>query len=74
MPTLTTLPLPPGEGDGLPGLVIDVYGPAAVMKLDGEGAAAFYDVQGLASWVMGSVLTPRHSSGEQAPCVFLKYR
>ena len=34
-----------GEGDGLPGLVVDVYGSVAVVKTDGEGAAAFYDVQ-----------------------------
>ena len=34
-----------GEGDGLPGLVVDVYRSVAVVKTDGEGAAAFYDVQ-----------------------------
>jgi 23S rRNA G2069 N7-methylase RlmK/C1962 C5-methylase RlmI len=26
-----------GEGDGLPGLVVDLYDDAAVMKLDGAG-------------------------------------
>lgn len=26
-----------GEGDGLPGLVVDMYNDAAVMKLDGAG-------------------------------------
>jgi 23S rRNA (cytosine1962-C5)-methyltransferase len=31
-----------GEGDGLPGLHVDVYGDVAVVKLDGEGAEAFY--------------------------------
>lgn len=29
-----------GEGDRLPGIVVDVYGPAAVLRLDGVGAAA----------------------------------
>eukprot|EP00798_Chlamydomonas_sp_ICE-L_P004156 gene4156-14254_t len=40
-----------GEGDGLPGLVIDIYGDVAVMKLDGEGAEAFYNVKELAEWL-----------------------
>lgn len=41
-----------GEGDGLPGLVVDVYGDTAVVKLDGAGPAGFYDVAGIASWLM----------------------
>ncbi len=40
-----------GEGDGLPGLVCDVYGDAAVIRLDGEGASGFWDAQGIAEWV-----------------------
>ena len=39
-----------GEGDGLPGLVCDVYGDAAVIRLDGEGANGFWDAQGVAEW------------------------
>ena len=39
-----------GEGDGLPGLVCDVYGDAAVIRLDGEGANGFWDAQGIAEW------------------------
>jgi len=39
-----------GEGDGLPGLVLDVYGDAAVLKLDGPGAEAFWDAPGVAAW------------------------
>lgn len=30
-----------GEGDGVPGLVCDRYGPYAVVKIDGEGARRF---------------------------------
>lgn len=40
-----------GEGDLLPGLVCDVYGDTAVLKLDGEGPAGFYDVAGIAEWL-----------------------
>ncbi len=40
-----------GEGDGLPGLVVDVYGDAAVLKLDGPVAAAFWDSAGVAAWI-----------------------
>ncbi|MBC8117672.1 MAG: class I SAM-dependent rRNA methyltransferase [Candidatus Saccharimonas sp.] len=40
-----------GEGDGLPGLVIDVYGHAAVMKLDGAGPCGFWDAPGIAAWL-----------------------
>ena len=55
-----------GEGDGLPGLVIDVYGPAAVVKLDGAGPEGFYDAAGLAAWLTGAL---------PGLCtVFLKYR
>ena len=31
-----------GEGDLLPGLVLDVYGPVGVARFDGDGARAFY--------------------------------
>ncbi len=40
-----------GEGDGVPGLVCDVYGDTAVVKLDGEGPRGFWDVAGVAAWV-----------------------
>jgi 23S rRNA (cytosine1962-C5)-methyltransferase len=53
---LATLSLPGyrllnGEGDLLPGLVCDVYGSSAVLKLDGDGPAGFYDVKGIAAWL-----------------------
>jgi hypothetical protein len=37
-----------GEGDLLPGLVCDVYGTTAVLKLDGPGPAGFYSAAGIA--------------------------
>ncbi|KAG2487614.1 hypothetical protein HYH03_013753 [Edaphochlamys debaryana] len=55
-----------GEGDGLPGLVVDVYAGAAVMKLDGAGAESFYNADALASWLMAQRPSLR--------TVFLKYR
>ena len=47
-PETTALRLLHGEGDGCPGFVIDEYGlrsgeRIAVLRLDGEGAAAFYE-------------------------------
>ncbi|MCC6620564.1 MAG: class I SAM-dependent rRNA methyltransferase [Deltaproteobacteria bacterium] len=38
-----------GEGDGLPGLVVDRYGETLVIKTDGPIADAFWDVDGLAA-------------------------
>jgi 23S rRNA (cytosine1962-C5)-methyltransferase len=40
-----------GEGDCAPGLVIDVYGNTAVMKLDGAGPLGFWDTAGIAGWL-----------------------
>ena len=40
-----------GEGDGLPGLVCDVYGEVAVMQLDGAGPRNFWNFKGIAQWV-----------------------
>lgn len=37
-----------GEGDGLPGLVCDIYGDTAVLRPDGEAAARFWNVSGVA--------------------------
>lgn len=51
-PTTTTgYRLVNGEGDGLPGLHVDVYGDVAVVKLDGAGAEAFYLGLGLVGWL-----------------------
>uniref|UniRef100_A0A0G4FFS7 S-adenosylmethionine-dependent methyltransferase domain-containing protein n=1 Tax=Chromera velia CCMP2878 TaxID=1169474 RepID=A0A0G4FFS7_9ALVE len=41
-----------GEGDGLPGLVIDRYGPYAVVRLDGAGPAGFYDGGGIGQFLV----------------------
>ncbi|PNW79253.1 hypothetical protein CHLRE_09g407900v5 [Chlamydomonas reinhardtii] len=56
-----------GEGDGLPGLVVDVYNDSAVVKLDGAGAEAFYNANGLAAWLQ------QRLAGRLAT-VYMKYR
>jgi len=40
-----------GEGDGLPGLICDVYGHTAVIQLDGPAPAGFWDAAEIARWV-----------------------
>ncbi|KIZ00780.1 putative SAM-dependentmethyltransferase [Monoraphidium neglectum] len=55
-----------GEGDGLPGLVCDVYASTAVVKLDGAGPAGFYNAKGIAQWLVQRL--PRLN------CVWLKHR
>ncbi len=44
-----------GEGDGLPGLICDVYGDTAVIQLDGAGPAGFWHAQGIAQWLADSL-------------------
>lgn len=44
-----------GEGDGLPGLVVDIYGDTAVVKLDGGAPQHFYDVPQIAKWLAANV-------------------
>jgi 23S rRNA (cytosine1962-C5)-methyltransferase len=41
-----------GEGDGLPGLICDLYGEVAVMQFDGAGAAGFWNPGGIAAWLV----------------------
>lgn len=41
-----------GEGDGLPGLVCDVYSDLAVLQVDGAGAASFWQARGIAAWLV----------------------
>ncbi|MFN8457744.1 MAG: class I SAM-dependent rRNA methyltransferase [Anaerolineae bacterium] len=40
-----------GEGDGLPGLIGDIYGDTAVLQLDGPGSAGFWHSSGIAAWL-----------------------
>ena len=40
-----------GEGDGLPGLTCDIYADHAVLKLDGDAPAGFWNVDAVADWV-----------------------
>ncbi|MBI4082426.1 MAG: class I SAM-dependent rRNA methyltransferase [Candidatus Lambdaproteobacteria bacterium] len=44
-----------GEGDGVPGLVCDVYAGTAVLRMDGLGPEAFWDTAGVADWVAGAL-------------------
>ncbi len=44
-----------GEGDGLPGLVGDIYGDAAVLQLDGAGPNGFWNSAGIAAWLAGKL-------------------
>lgn len=54
-----------GEGDGVPGLTCDLYADHAVLKLDGDAPAGFWNVDAVADW-----LGERLSIGN----VFLKFR
>jgi 23S rRNA (cytosine1962-C5)-methyltransferase len=40
-----------GEGDGLPGLICDIYGRGAVLQFDGAGPGNFWHQQGVAEWL-----------------------
>lgn len=40
-----------GEGDGLPGLVVDIYGDIGVITLDGAGPTGFWHSPGIAQWL-----------------------
>jgi 23S rRNA (cytosine1962-C5)-methyltransferase len=54
-----------GEGDGLPGLVVDRYADTAVIKLDGGAPEDFYQPEGIAHWLAGRL---------QLSCVILRPR
>ena len=41
-----------GEGDGLPGLVCDIYNDIAVVQFDGVGPKHFWDHERLAEWFL----------------------
>jgi 23S rRNA (cytosine1962-C5)-methyltransferase len=41
-----------GEGDLLPGLVVDIYDTVAVLKCDGNGPAQFWDCSAIADWII----------------------
>jgi 23S rRNA (cytosine1962-C5)-methyltransferase len=44
-----------GEGDFLPGLVCDIYGPTAVVQFDGRGPSEFWDKPHIADWILKNV-------------------
>ncbi len=39
-----------GEGDGVPGLVLDRYGDYGVLQFDGAGPEGFWNAEGIANW------------------------
>ena len=41
-----------GEGDGLPGLICDVYAAVAVLQFDGLGPSEFWDREVIARWLL----------------------
>ncbi len=43
-----------GEGDDLPGLVCDIYGDVAVIKLDGDSSENFWYAKGIAEFILQS--------------------
>lgn len=55
-----------GEGDGLPGLIIDVYNDTAVIKHDHPVIESFYNHKGIAQKIMGEF--------PNIKCVYLKRR
>lgn len=48
-----------GEGDGVPGLILDVYDTTAVMKLDGGAPENFYLAKGIANWIVENTRVDR---------------
>ena len=52
-----------GEGDGLPGLICDIYATTAVLQFDGEGPENFWDARAVADWL---------TSNLSLSCVFKK--
>lgn len=60
-----------GEGDGLPGIICDIYANIAVVQFDGMGPYEFWDHDWLASWLLKNIpiksvyYKPRHDSETQ---------
>jgi 23S rRNA (cytosine1962-C5)-methyltransferase len=75
-----------GEGDGLPGLVCDIYADHAVLATDGPGADNFWNPREIAEWLNqqldiqsvllkrrttgGKTISPIFGSAPKAPIVF----
>ncbi|NUN06262.1 MAG: class I SAM-dependent rRNA methyltransferase [Bdellovibrio sp.] len=55
-----------GEGDGLPGLIVDIYNDTAVIKHDHAIMEKIWNAQGIAAKIQGSF--------NQIQCVYLKRR
>lgn len=44
-----------GEGDGLPGIICDIYSTIAVIQFDGMGPYEFWDHDWLANWLLKNI-------------------
>jgi 23S rRNA (cytosine1962-C5)-methyltransferase len=44
-----------GEGDGIPGVVCDVYDDTAVLTFDGRGAECFWNKQAFSEWLIDNL-------------------
>ena len=51
-----------GEGDGLAGLVCDVYASVAVIQCDGYGAEQFWDLEVIGSWILNKKIVHLNSA------------
>lgn len=75
-PATTAYRLFNGEGDGLPGLICDVYENYAVIATDGPGAAIFWDPSAIAHWlnqnlgIEGVLLKSRTPAGKTIEAVY----
>lgn len=43
-----------GEGDGIPGLVCDVYDSVAVVQFDGQGPSEYWDIEMITQWLLAN--------------------
>ena len=61
-----------GEGDLLPGLVVDIFHKTAVLQLDGPGPFGFYDRKRIADYLLGKLgldcvyFKARHNSDQKS--------
>ena len=64
-PQTTAFRLVNGEGDGLPGLVVDIYNDVAVIQVDGAAPEKFWHKEAIAKWLVKEL---------PVSCVFYKPR
>ena len=64
-----------GEGDGLPGLICDVYGSVAIIQYDGTGPGEFWREFPVAEWILGHAgilsVAEKNRRGSERTCTLL---